>query len=172
MSSDSIAYAEKPGGILMPSAHVEAEKSTLVNIPYANQMLQGRLYKMSFYVEASYSDIEFNVHLIGKTKTTKLFTNNIVLKGDEDGKGDNYNFNCLKNSACTQYSFNEYDKICVKFDKQGEMTRNEICNKIVESDYSYNNYINSGSPQGELSSGNEEIEMSAGQTQQQNPVQI
>lgn len=144
MSSSEIAYSEKYDGIKVPSAHVEAEKSSLIPIPYGDEMIDnGRLYKMSFYVKATYLDVSFNVYLSG-AKNTKLFPEDIELKGDDNGEGDEYIFNCRTNSKCAQYSFNDYDEICIKFSKNGDIDASEVCNTIVESDYTYNNFEASG----------------------------
>lgn len=176
MSTNSLAYAEKPNGLKMPSAHIEAEKSEIIPIPYGDSVQDGRMYKMTFYAEATYSDVKFNVYLIGGDKETALFKEDIILEGEEDGEGDSYIFNCERDRSCVQYSFNEYDRICMIFEEEGELEieGDELCNKIPVSDYSYNNYINSDEsldvyqPEEEQ----EDEDLTSEDTQKQDPVQI
>ena len=125
-------YVETPGGLLEVGAHIEAEKTELID--YQNGTTE-RIYKITYKVtnpeyEATTRErpeMRFNVYLYGDI-TVQLYSEDIVV--EEGGS-----FSRTGSSAIVQYSSHTYDKVCIVFRDSilavGTREVSEVCNEVT-----------------------------------------
>jgi len=127
---EGILYFRTPGGLVSMGAYVSAERTTST---YPNGTTI-HLYKISYSIDnpqfaerGKSEDYKYNVYLYGD-RTVKLWSKNI-----EIGEGDQV----LKTGAesIVQYSYYNYNKICLKFNKKIRTAsgdkKDETCSTIT-----------------------------------------